>query len=72
MKEFDTRFENLHSHISKELFPPEEIVPLLYLNAFEGQFGVIIKEKIPEILEKAKEYSAQIEEHLIISKIEPF
>jgi hypothetical protein len=72
VKEFDARFDNLHSQIPKDLCPPEAIILLLYLNAFEGQFGFILKEKMPENLAKAKEYSAQIEEHLISSKIEPF
>jgi hypothetical protein len=38
----------------------------------KDRFGFILKEKMPENLEKAKEYSAQIEEHFINSKIEPF
>jgi hypothetical protein len=48
----------------------QQTILLLYLNAFEGQFG--LKEKMPESLSKAREYSAQIEEHIISSKIKPF
>jgi hypothetical protein len=72
VKEFDARFDNLYSQIPKDLCPPEATILLLYLNAFEGQFGFILKEKMPENLAKAKEYTMQIEEHLISSKIEPF
>jgi hypothetical protein len=38
----------------------------------KDKFGFILKERMPDSLEKAREYSAQIEEHLISSKIEPF
>jgi hypothetical protein len=69
VKEFDTRFNNLHSHISKVLGPPEAFVLLIYLNSFEGQFSFILKKKIPKILAEDKEYSAQVEEHLIISRL---
>jgi len=58
VKEFDTRFDDLHSQILKDLFPSEETVLLLYLNVFEGQFGFILKEKMHESLEKDKEYSS--------------
>jgi hypothetical protein len=72
VKEFDARFDNLLNQIPKDLCPPEAVILLLYLNSFEGQFGFILKEKMPENLAKAKEYTVQIEEHLISSKIEPF
>jgi hypothetical protein len=36
VKEFDARFDNLLSQIPKNLCPPEAIILLLYLNAFEG------------------------------------
>jgi len=72
VEEFDARFDNLHSHIPKDLCLLEAIVLLLYLNAFKGHLGFIRKEKKPENLSKAKEYNTQVEEHLISSKIEPF
>jgi hypothetical protein len=72
VKEFDTRFDILHIQISKDVHPSDAVALLLFLNAFEGQFSFILKERIPDSLEKAKEYSAQIEEHLISSKIDLF
>jgi hypothetical protein len=55
-----------------DLRPPTTIVCVLYMNAFEGQFAFLIKDKAPDTLAKAKEYSTQIEENLISSRIEPF
>jgi len=42
------------------------------MNAFEGQFDFILKDKEPHTLVKEKEYSTQIEENLINSIINPF
>jgi hypothetical protein len=42
------------------------------MNAFEGQFRYIIKDKKPTSLAEAKEFSINIEENLLDSKIEPF
>jgi hypothetical protein len=72
VKEFDTRFDNLHSQIPKDACPYDAYALLFYLNAFEGQFGFILKERMYDSSTKAREYNAQIEEHLISSKIEPF
>jgi hypothetical protein len=70
--EFDARFDNFLSKIPKYLCPPVAAILLLYLNSFEGNFGFILKEKTPDSLTKSKEYSVEIEEHIISSKIEPF
>jgi hypothetical protein len=72
VSEFDTRFDKLYSQIPKDLCPSEAVVCLLYVNAFEGKFGFILRDKKPNTLEKAKEYSAEIEENILYSKIEPY
>jgi hypothetical protein len=72
VKEFDARFDNFFIQIQKDFFPMEIVILLLYLNDFEGQFGFILKENMCDSLEKDIEYTMQIEEHIIISKIEPF
>jgi hypothetical protein len=72
MQEFDTKFDKLYDQISIELYPPPTVVCVLYMNSFEGQLGFILKDKASDTLGRAKEYSAQIEENLISSKIEPF
>jgi hypothetical protein len=48
------------------------IVHLLYMNAFDGKFHFILKDKKPTSLAQAKEYSAEIEENLLDSKVDPF
>jgi hypothetical protein len=72
VKEFDIRFDKLYDHISTDLRPPTTIVRVLYMNAFEGQFAFLLKDKAPDTLAKAKEYSTQIEENLLSSRIDPF
>jgi len=72
VSEFDTRFDKLHSQIPKDLCPSKEVVYILYVNAFEGKFSFILRDKKPYTLEKSKDYSTKIEENITYSKIEPF
>jgi hypothetical protein len=72
VSEFDNRFDRLYSQIPKDLCPPEAVVCLLYMNAFDGKFCFILKDKKPTSLAQAKEYSAEIEENLLDSKVDPF
>jgi hypothetical protein len=72
VKEFDNGFDKLYDQIRVDLHPPPTIVRVLYMNAFEGQFAFLLKDKAPDNLAKAKEYSTQIDENLINSRIEPF
>jgi len=72
VKEFDAIFDNFLKQIPKELAPTKETFLLLYINAFEGEFGFILKEQMAEILTKEMEYLARIEENLLSSKIKPF
>ena len=72
MKEFDTRFDKLSDQILANLCPSTTTICVLYMNAFEGQFAFILKDKAPDTLAKAKEYSTQIEKNLISSTFDPF
>jgi hypothetical protein len=54
VEEFDARFDNLLNQIPKDLCPPQAIVLLLYLNAFEGNFGFILKENMPDKFSKGQ------------------
>jgi hypothetical protein len=72
VSEFDTRFGKLHSQIPQDLRPIVAAVRLLYVNAFEGKFGFILRDKKPRTLVEAKEYNAKIEDNLLCSKIDPF
>jgi hypothetical protein len=42
------------------------------VNAFDGKFHFILKDKKPTTLAQAKEYSADIEENILDSKVDPF
>jgi hypothetical protein len=70
--EFDTIFDRLYSQILTDLRPTAATVRLLYANAFDGKFRFILKDKKPTTLAQAKEYSAEIEENLLDSKVDPF
>jgi hypothetical protein len=72
VKEFDAIFDKLYDHISTDLHTPTIVINVLYMNAFEGQFAFILIDKAPNTLEKAKEYSTQIKENIISSRIDPF
>jgi hypothetical protein len=72
VNEFDTRFDNLHSHIPNDLCPPEVVVCLLYVNSFEGKFGFILRDKKPEHWQRPNNIVHEIEENILCSKIDPF
>jgi hypothetical protein len=72
VSEFDTRFDRLYSQILTDLRPTTAVVHLLYMNAFDGKFLFILKDKKPTTLAQAKEYSAEIEENILDSKVDPF
>jgi hypothetical protein len=42
------------------------------VNAFDGKFCFILKDKNPTTLAQDKEYSAEIEENILDSKVDPF
>jgi hypothetical protein len=58
VKEFDTIYDKLYDQIPTDPSPPLSFVYVIYMNAFEGKFGFILKDKAPDTLAKAKEYSA--------------
>ena len=43
--EFNVRFDKLVSNFPQDLRPIEQAILILYLNAFEGWFGLNLKEK---------------------------
>jgi hypothetical protein len=72
VKEFDARFEKLLQQIPDNLSPKDDVVVLLYTNAFEGQFGFMLKDKSPKTLGEAQEQATKIEGNLLSFKVEPF
>jgi hypothetical protein len=59
----------LYNQISIDYHPRASSVHLLYMNDFEGEFRYIIKDKNHTSLEEAKEFSINIEENILDSKI---
>jgi hypothetical protein len=55
-----------------ELCPIDASVCLLYMNDFEGKFHFILKDNKPMSLAWANEYSVDIEENLLDSRVDPF
>jgi hypothetical protein len=72
IKEFISRFDRLYNQIPIDYRPTTSSVRLLYMNSFEGKFRYILKDKNPTSLAEANEFSIDIEENLLDSKIEPF
>jgi hypothetical protein len=54
VSEFSDIFDNLHGQILKDLCPYEPIAGILYVNSFEGNFGIILRDKNPTTLAQAK------------------
>jgi len=61
VSEFDTRFDILYSQIPTDLRATTAVVCLLYINAFDGKFCFILKDKKSTSLTQDKEYNVYIE-----------
>jgi hypothetical protein len=72
MSEFDTILISYIAKSQRICAHLKQLFHLLYVNSFEGKFGFILRDKKPNTLAQAKEYSAEIEENLLYSKIDPF
>ena len=51
--EFDVRFDKLVSNVPQDLRSTEQFILILYLNSFEGWFGLNLKKKNPNNLKIA-------------------
>ena len=63
--EFISRFDTLYNQIPIDYHPTTSLFCFLYMNAFEGQFRYILKDKKHTTLAQAKEFSIDIEEDLL-------
>jgi len=45
---------------------------VLYANAFEGQFGFMLRDNSPKTLVQVEKSSTKIEENILAYKVEPF
>ena len=55
--EFNLRFDKLVSNVLQDLRPTAQAILILYLNAFEGWFGLNLKEKNPNDLKTAQTWA---------------
>jgi hypothetical protein len=54
VKEFDTRFERLLQQIPDNISPKDDVILFLYVNAYVGQFGFMLKDKFQRVLKRPK------------------
>jgi hypothetical protein len=69
INEFNARFDALIKYFPENLRPKDEAILLCYKHAFEGQFGIILRDKSPKTLLEAQEWASEIETNLIASKL---
>lgn len=62
--EFNTRFQKLIDKIHKDIRPQENVALLYYVNAFEGNFGLLLRDKVPKDLKEAQEMEEKIKGNL--------
>jgi hypothetical protein len=60
VKEFDAKFEKLLQQIPSKLHPGKDHLLFLYIKAFPGHFGYLLKDKGPKTLEEAQEMAAKL------------
>jgi hypothetical protein len=53
INEFSARFDALIKYLPENLRPKDEVILLCYKHAFEGKFGIILRDKSPKNLLKA-------------------
>jgi hypothetical protein len=72
INEFNSRFDALIKDFPDNLRPNDEVILLFYNNAFEGQFGIVLRDKSPKTLLEAQEWASKIEINLNTSKINDY
>jgi hypothetical protein len=72
VKAFNTIFDRFYNQIPAKFCPIASLVRLIYMNAFEGKFCFILKDKKPTSLAQSKECSVYMEDNLLDSRVEPF
>lgn len=62
--EFNQRFDSWVKRIPNDK-PSQDAVLWQYLNAFDGQFGFILRNKDPTTFAQARDYAMQMEENIL-------
>jgi hypothetical protein len=69
VREFNARFDALVEEFPHNIRPLEGITLVRYLNAFQGKFQFLLKNKYPTTLLEAQEFASQIEANLDSCKL---
>jgi hypothetical protein len=64
VREFNAKFDALMEEFPLNSRPMGEITSAHYLNAFEGKFQFLLKDKFPQTLKEAQDLASQIENNL--------
>jgi hypothetical protein len=72
IKEFDVKFEMFIKQIPNNLLPIKDHLLFLYIKAFPGHFGFIIRDNTPKTLEEAQEMTVRTKDNVSSYKVEPF
>jgi hypothetical protein len=70
VNEFGDRFKKLVDSIPKTIRPKDAIL-LQYTNAFDGHFGLMLRDKFPANAEVAQDCVVKIEENMLSTKVDP-
>ena len=64
IQDFNLIFDKLVSNVPQDLRPTKQVIVILYLNAFEGWFGLNLKEKNPNDLKTAQTWAKKAEANI--------
>jgi hypothetical protein len=70
VREFNARFDALVEEFPLNIRPTEGITLAQYLNAFQGKFQFLLRNKFPETLKEAQDFASQIETNLSSCKFD--
>jgi hypothetical protein len=71
VNEFDGRFRKLINKILDKIKPKDDVILLQYTKAYEGQFGLMLRDKFPTTLELGEDWAIKIEENMLFAKVGP-
>jgi hypothetical protein len=72
VREFHTKFERLLQQIPRIHHLRGDYILFLYIKAYPGQFGFMLRDKGPKMIQEAHEIATKIEANISSSKVEPF
>jgi hypothetical protein len=65
--QFNTRFSNFYNLTPYRVRPNEDVALIYYLEAFDGIFGVFLKNEDPQNLEEAQAVAIKLERNHLVA-----